>query len=486
MKTSLRRSVRRSLWAACAAALLSLSVVVTAQAADTLDQSVPTGGVNPSASRFQQLQQMGQTFTAGVSGPLDKVSLFQGAPGWLPPSITIQIWTVDQSQPTLTNLGGTPPSFPETASTGTPSWHDFTLSPAVQVVAGTQYAIVVVSRPSSFWWSFMGWSYAGGNLWLCCDATGKWMSTTGQDFAFKTWVSGAPASPPPGNQPPANQPPAVTVDHPTGASFTEGATPTMTGTVSDPDGDNVTAKASAGTLSVSSGKWTWTGAAPSDEGPHHVVITADDGHGNVVSAAFDYTVSEVTPTATINGFTAVAPLVLLPQESLTFTGSFSDPGPETHTATWNFGDGTPSVTLATPDGLMATHAYSKPGTYAVKLTVADDEIVSSPAATLLITVQTTQQALSSIKAFVDGLQGLNDGQKHSLEVKLDAAADSAGRGLNKTAGNQLNAFLNEVQAYVNGSQISAQDAAKLRAAVDAVKVSLGTSNRFLEWWPLAL
>ena len=472
------------MWAAALAAVLSLTFVGESQAADALDQAVPTGNVNPPTSSFQQLTQMGQTFTAGMSGQLDKVSLFEGGPGWWRPPITIQIWTVDASQSTLTNLGGTPPSFTETEFLGTPDWHDFPLSPAVPVVKGTQYAIVVVSRPSSFWWSYMSWSYAGGNLWLCCDSSGKWIASPGTDFGFKTYVSGAAASPPPTN-PPANQPPAVTVDHPTGMSVTESTAPTMTGTYSDPDGDAVTLAASAGSVTTAAGKWTWTGTL-SDEGSHHVVITADDGHGNTATAGFDYLVTDVTPTATITGFSASAPLVLVPQEIVTFTGSFSDPGPDTHTTTWDFGDGTAPVTVPAPStSFQATHAYTNAGTYTVRLKVADDDGMTGQTAST-VTIQTTAQALNAIKAYVLHLSGLNDGQKNSLAAKLDAAADSANRGQTKTATNQLNAFLNELQADVNAGRVSIGDATALRAAVAAVKGSFGTYNRFLGWWPLGL
>jgi hypothetical protein len=70
-------------------------------------------------------------------------------------------------------------------------------------------------------------------------------------------------------------------------------------------------------------------------------------------------------------------------------------------------------------------------------------------------------------------------------AKLNAASASAARGDTNAATNQLNAFLNEVQADQNAGKISAQNAATLRDAVRAIKAALGTYNRFIEWWPLA-
>ena len=482
MKISLRRRVGRGSLAAALAALLSLSFAGVAAAADSPDQQVPTGTAVPPSGSYHDLRQMAQTFTAGKSGQLYRVSLYgQPYPFWMPAALTIQIWKVDRSQATLANLGGTPPTFQRTALYGWSPWHDFDLTPTVPVVAGTQYAVVVVSRPTSFRWGYLFWPYyAGGNLWLCCDLTSKWMATANTDFAFKTYVTTGTA----------NTPPTVTVDHPTGMSFPENVTPTMTGTYSDSDGDTVTLKASAGTVTTATGgKWSWTGPQ-SDEGLQHVVMTADDGHGGLATAGFGYSVTDVTPTASISGYTTSAPIVLTVLESVTFNGSFSDPGsPDTHTATWDFGDGAAAVTTIPVGGsttVSASHAYTNTGNFTVKLTVKDDDGTTSPAATFSVTVETTQQALAAIKAFVQKLSGLNDGQKNSLSAKLDNAAASALRGDTKAASNELNAFLNELDAYARAGRVTPGEATTLRAAVNAVKGSLGTFNRFLEWWPLGL
>ena len=96
------------------------------------------------------------------------------------------------------------------------------------------------------------------------------------------------------------------------------------------------------------------------------------------------------------------------------------------------------------------------------------------------------ETLNAIAGYVQNLPSLNAGQKNSLTVKLNAAAASASRGDMKTSNNQLNAFLNELQAYVNTGKVSALDAANLRGAVYAVKGSIGMYNRFLEWWPLGI
>ena len=554
--------------AAALAAMLALAFASTVSADDALDQSVPTGGASPQTNLFQQLGQMAQTFTAGQSGQLDRVSLFQGAPGFTAPTFTIQVWTVDRGQATLA-AAGTPASFSARGSLGTTAWHDFTLNPAVAVTAGTQYAIVLVTRPNTVRWGFMNsYSYAGGNLWLCCDATGKWMPTRTSDFGFRTYLGTA--------APPVNRPPAVAADS-AAVTFNEGAAQSNTGTYSDPDGDSVTLTASAGSLTrtgTSTGTWSWNQAA-ADEGPTQTVtVTAADGQGHSVSTSFSVSVvavaptarivtdpptipegtsepftgsatspsatdtaagftyawtvtkngnaystgsgtkfsfapndegtyvvtfkatddgqmsdsdsltvigTNVSPTATITGYDAAAPLVIAPQELLTFHGAFTDPGVlDTHSANWDFGDGTSG------SGLTSSHSYAKPGTYRVVLTVTDDDN-GVGTATTYVTVQTTQVALSKIAGYInDKVSSLNKGQKNSLTVKLSNASAAAGRGDTNAANNELNAFLNELRADQNAGKISSADATTLRNAVYAVKGSLGTYNRFLEWWPLAL
>jgi PKD repeat protein len=168
---------------------------------------------------------------------------------------------------------------------------------------------------------------------------------------------------------------------------------------------------------------------------------------------------------------------------LTFAGSFSDPGAlDSHTATWNFGDGSTSTTnfgAGGSAGLSSAHSYSTAGNYTVTLTVTDDD-GGVGQATTRVAIQTPQQALSSISGAVQKLSSLNDGQRNSLTAKVNAL----NRGDTKTANNQLNALLNELQALVNSGRLSSGDVAALRNSIHAVQAAIGTYNRFLEWWPL--
>ncbi len=235
----------------------------------------------------------------------------------------------------------------------------------------------------------------------------------------------------------------------------------------------------------SSGAGTSFSFTPDDEGTYVVTFTAKDDGGISGSDSMTITGTNVSPSA---HFSVGQALVTVPQQSVAFTGSFTDPGAlDTHRVTWNFGDGTTSTSNFGPGGsanLAASHSYSATGTYTVKLTVTDDDGGVSTA-TATVTVQTTQAALSKIAGAVNGLSSLNAGQRKALVAKLNAASASAARGDNRACNNQLNAFLNDLQADVKTGKISELQAGPITSAVYSVKGALGSYNRFLEWWPLA-
>ncbi len=559
MKNSFRRSVSRGSLAAAVAAALSLAVALPAQATtDTLDQSQTlTFGLQ------RQIPLLAQTFTAGASGQLDRLSLATDITGFA--TIRVSIRTVTSTgSPSGTTLGS------PTAFSGSfvccRQFHDFALNPTISITSGTKYAIVVQTVSGVLTWynSSSLNAYAGGQLYV--GSTWLTGSQWGEDFAFKTWVAAN-----------TNSAPALAADT-AAVSVGEGTAPTNTGTFSDPDGDTVALSASTGAVTkTGAGTWSWTRPA-SDEAPAQTVtVTADDGQGHTATASFTVTVNAVAPVARIvtdpatipegtsepftgaattsyagdsNGLayswrvtkngaayasgsstafaftpddegtyvvtfqatddgamsgsdsmtiigTNVTPtahvsiaqsLVTVPQQSIGFSGSFTDPGVlDTHRVTWNFGDGASSTANYGPGGsatLSASHSYAAAGTYTLRLTVTDDD-GGAGQATATVTVQTTQAALSRIAGAVNALNSLNAGQKNSLVAKLNAASASAARGDNKACNNQLNAFLNEFQADVKTAKVSDLQAGPISSAVYSVKGSLGSYNRFLEWWPLA-
>jgi len=68
--------------------------------------------------------------------------------------------------------------------------------------------------------------------------------------------------------------------------------------------------------------------------------------------------------------------------------------------------------------------------------------------------------------------GLSSGSVDSLTAKLQAALTSIAQGNPRPAANQLNAFIDEIQALENSRRLSAQAAAPLITAVNDIRASL--------------
>src|SRR5262249_31771440 len=102
----------------------------------------------------------------------------------------------------------------------------------------------------------------------------------------------------------------------------------------------------------------------------------NDGHGHLVDSPVTIlTVTNVAPT--VGPITApIDPFQV--GTSISASASFTDPGTaDTHTAVWDWGDGTTSsgtVTESNGSGSVTrTHTYLTPGVYTITLTVTDDD-----------------------------------------------------------------------------------------------------------------
>lgn len=138
-----------------------------------------------------------QTFTAGVTGTLDRVDLLLGRLDPLERNLIVQIQTVSDGTPTgvvLASAELTPADVPVT------QFPDLTfvsvqLPPSFSV-AGTTYAIVV-SDPTAapfggsqyLWGGAGGDVYLGGEALLTFDGGATWLRETDFDMGFKTFVT---------------------------------------------------------------------------------------------------------------------------------------------------------------------------------------------------------------------------------------------------------------------------------------------------------
>jgi hypothetical protein len=91
--------------------------------------------------------------------------------------------------------------------------------------------------------------------------------------------------------------------------------------------------------------------------------------------------------------------------------------------------------------------------------VGSDEIV--------VTVIKGQDAIDDLKDVVDELP-LSNGEKNSLNAKLDAAIKSLDKGQKTAAVNQLQAFINQVQALQRSGRLNVPTAADLIARAQRI------------------
>ncbi|MDN5309164.1 MAG: hypothetical protein PWP14_558 [Methanolobus sp.] len=130
----------------------------------------------------------------------------------------------------------------------------------------------------------------------------------------------------------------------------------------------------------SNGTWTAWSTEPTstytwnDDWEGMATVEVSDGKLNNTSTAA-VTVTNADPVVG----TIVSPIDPCQVNTLvSVSGTFSDPGTEdTHTAVWNWGDGTTSVgTVSETDGagtVTGEHTYVSPGVYWVNVTVTDDD-----------------------------------------------------------------------------------------------------------------
>ncbi|HYJ80824.1 MAG TPA: PKD domain-containing protein, partial [Longimicrobiaceae bacterium] len=260
-----------------------------------------------------------------------------------------------------------------------------------------------------------------------------------------------------------DQPPVASTDGPyTGI---EGSSVTLDASgSSDPDGDALTFAWDFGDGG------TGTGATPThvyaDNGNYLVTVTATDPYGATSVATTTVTVFNVAPTAgPISGAT------LLPGETYAASGSISDPGADTFTGTVDYGDGGGAQPLAVSGNTFSlSHVYAAAGTFAVTVTVMDDE--GAPATTsATVTVLSAAQAIVSLQGDAAAYSG-RPGIGSSLDVLLRNALREVERGRDDLAVQHLETFIAHVQNDVASGNLTAAEGNALIAAAQRIVDSL--------------
>ena len=362
VRPGLKTLARHGLKVVAAAGLWLLLLVPASAATETPDAHQDGTGSSNS------LPGMAQTFKALNTGQIDRVQLFIGRASSSAVNGSVKITGVTAGQPDESNVLAT---YPLVNFNFCCSWFDFTFSPGPTITAGSTYAIVVRTTPSSIrlkWWdnNTGDAAYPDGRPFL--TSTSTFSPASGFDFAFRVYVLGGGS----------NSAPTITPTS-TVVTATEGTAPVNTGTYFDSNGDTVTLRASAGTVrktsGTSSGNWSWTGTA-SDEGPTaFVTITADDGTATTPTT-FSVTINAAPPTAWIRS----APASAAEGSTVTLSGYGTSPSAEDTAGPWVYAwsvtkNGNPFGTAGTATSFSFTP--DDDGAYVVSLIVTDDGNVAS-------------------------------------------------------------------------------------------------------------
>ncbi|MEM6399177.1 MAG: PKD domain-containing protein [Cyanobacteria bacterium P01_D01_bin.116] len=122
-------------------------------------------------------------------------------------------------------------------------------------------------------------------------------------------------------------------------NISEGDIATFSATATDPGNDNLTYTWDFGDGTVESGNLNPTHTYKKN-GSYTVMLTVTDNYGATTTETLTLQVNNVAPTITeITGDT-----VINEGDTANYTATVTDPGDDKFTYTWNFGDGTDSVT----------------------------------------------------------------------------------------------------------------------------------------------
>ena len=228
---------------------------------------------------------------------------------------------------------------------------------------------------------------------------------------------------------------------------------------------------------------------PDDEGSFTVTVTASDDGGQSNTAQVTVAGDNAPPQAVITSVTHDL-IVLVPAQTVTFVGGFTDPGTlDQHTSTLDWGDNTSPDTYTYDAGVTGdvtdTHAYAQARTYTISYTVRDDDGGTSTA-TYALKVETPADALVDISGYVTNKAVLGNGDRNSLQAKYRAAQASLARGDLNSACGQLGAVLNDLDQMTKNGKLSQADSGALASATWAVHIALGCTKVKVGWLTLSL
>lgn len=181
-----------------------------------------------------------------------------------------------------------------------------------------------------------------------------------------------------------------------------------------------------------------------------VTVTVTDDDGGSDTATTEVVVHNADPVVESISTAQPNPQFVLPKiHEVKFTADFHDKGTlDTHTFSWDFGDGSPVVT----GSASAEHTFSAPGDYTVTFTVVDDD-TGSASMSIVIQVSTPEEGLQETNEYI---QTLGDGCFKNKPAQTKNALDNVFSSLLKkiAVGNYkgaISSLLNDVRAKADGA-----------------------------------
>lgn len=263
---------------------------------------------------------------------------------------------------------------------------------------------------------------------------------------------------------PPNQPPVVSAGGP--YTVDEGASVMVSASGSDPEGGSLTyAWDLDNDGSFESPGQSVTFSALDGPESHIISVQAVDDGGLAAIAQATVTVFNIAPVVN-----AGLDVTILQGQTFSENGSFNDPGLDTWMATVNYGEGMQPLSLNPDNTFYLSHSYTAAGTFPVFVSVIDDDGgVGSDV--LVVTVLTPNQGIEGLIEKVHELVDrgeLNKGQGNALIAKLDAAIKQLDRDNVHVVINQLQSFINEVEAMIRSGLLLPEDGQPLIDAANEI------------------
>ena len=196
------------------AVAVAIGVMSPAQAASTLDQDIAFSTSDCNTEVYSGAG-IGQTFTAGLSGPLTSVEVFlvdvDERPG-TEPGLTVALASTSSGLPVGVALAAS--TIPDSDVPSVPGVVTVTFSSPATVTAGEQYAILITTSETynNYKWCGDGADTYSGGTGLDDAASGRnWRQLAYKDMSLRTYVD-VPAAPSNGSGSQSVAPQRVNVD----------------------------------------------------------------------------------------------------------------------------------------------------------------------------------------------------------------------------------------------------------------------------------